>query len=313
MGISKVSLVAPAPLLHFNDSSIFDMQHVEYDPKISENVTKKAYVNSSIVPKQLFVNYCFGHPNSTVLLFPYSSSVQFINHDKNNTNAELRWSKSNLHKSHWLTWAPLDLPPLSSGLMGDIVATKDIAENEEIFLNYGEEWENAFTKHLNEWQQPFDASTYIDANKMNQNDPTSVLRTLSEQRDNPYPSNIQTGCYYKHEEDKETSLYENTVELDIHYDNQVSWLPKNNLLPCDIFERTVATTEDQTIMYYHVLLYPFHQSPSRLAYPIVVRNVPREQIAFIASPYTTNMYVKNAIRHAIGIPNDMFPEIWKNL
>merc|ERR1711862_1083896 len=116
----------------------------------------------------------------------------------------------------------------------DIVATKDIAENEEIFLNYGEEWENAFTKHLNEWQQPLDASTYIDANKMNQNDPTSVLRTLSEQRDNPYPSNIQTGCYYKHEEDKETSLYENTVELDIHYDNQVSWLPKNNVLPCFI-------------------------------------------------------------------------------
>ena len=89
---------------------------------------------------------------------------------------------------------------------------------------------------------------------------------------------------------------ENTVELDNHYDNQRLRLPKNYLLPCDIFERTVAT-EDQTM--YHVLLYPFNQSPSRLAYPIVVKNIPRDQIAFIASLYTTNMHVKNAFRHEI--------------
>lgn len=49
--LPKGSLVAPAPLLHFKNNTIFNMMDVEYDSRISrDNVRLKDYIDN-VVPK----------------------------------------------------------------------------------------------------------------------------------------------------------------------------------------------------------------------------------------------------------------------
>ena len=57
-----------------------------------------------IAHKQIILNYCFGHPNFTLLLFPYSSNVVYINHHSTDYNAKLQWTNDFdfYHNKEWL-------------------------------------------------------------------------------------------------------------------------------------------------------------------------------------------------------------------
>ena len=306
--IPKGSLVAPAPLLHFKNDSIFHLLDVDYDPRISKtNFTKNNHnKDDGVVPKQLFVNYCFGHSDSSLLFFPYSTRVQLINHDITNYNTELRWSKLKNHKSSWLDLPFSELPD-SQGLIMDIIATRDIQEGEEIFLNYGEGFQKAYETHVSNWKKPFDHKTYIHAQTMNKNKYNIVIRTKIEQIAHPYPPNIQTVCYYVHPIiEKDISFYEGTVELDYHYNQDKK--DDSLLLPCDVLERSMS---DEGVQMYHVKIFPLHNS--KLAYPIIVKNLTIEKIKFAPNLYSTNIFEKTAFRHFIEIPDDIFPEKWKNV
>ena len=53
-------------------------------------------------------------------------------------NAEVRWSTHPSHKAEWLEMAPREMAILDhTGLMMDMVATRDIEVGEEVYLNYG--------------------------------------------------------------------------------------------------------------------------------------------------------------------------------
>jgi hypothetical protein len=38
--------------------------------------------------------------------------------------------------------------------------------------------------------------------------------------------------------------------------------------------------------------------------------VPREMIAMVDAPYTTDWHLRSSFRHYIGLPDDMFPDAW---
>jgi hypothetical protein len=42
-----------------------------------------------------------------------------------------------------------------------------------------------------------------------------------------------------------------------------------------------------------------------------ITNVPRSQIIFVNSPYTGDVFLKNAFRHEMMLPDTIFPEAWK--
>jgi hypothetical protein len=46
---------------------------------------------------------------------------------------------------------------------------------------------------------------------------------------------------------------------------------------------------------------------------VQVQNVPRWAIQFVNHQYTSDMYLTNAFRHEMMIPDRMFPKAWKNL
>jgi len=79
----------------------------------------------------------------------------------------------------------VDLLPLHS------TKQRDIRQDEELFLDYGPEWEAAWERHVQEWAPPPNAEDYVYPADM---DLTKPFKTLDEQEKDPYPNNLQTVC-----------------------------------------------------------------------------------------------------------------------
>lgn len=73
------------------------------------------------------------------MLFPYAPVVNYVNHHSTKVNAEMRWSLHASHDAEMLKMEPRELTDLErTGLVMDMVATRDIEVGEEIYLHYGE-------------------------------------------------------------------------------------------------------------------------------------------------------------------------------
>jgi hypothetical protein len=102
----------------------------------------------------MIVNYCVGHDDSTMLMCPHLTSVSLINHsqDPTKTNAKLQLSSSQYtNQTLWETSAhellERDHATRSFGIVFDVVATRDILADEEIYVNYGPSWQQAWDDH----------------------------------------------------------------------------------------------------------------------------------------------------------------------
>ena len=71
----------------------------------------------------------------------------------------------------------------------EAVATQDIAKGDEVFIDYGEDWEEAWNEHVRTWVPVAGSENYIYAQNM---DLTEPFRTVEEQKKEPYPSNLMT-------------------------------------------------------------------------------------------------------------------------
>ena len=112
----------PVPLVDIEDMKSLDM--------------------SSSDGKQLLLNYCFGHPKSSLVLCP-TTTVTLVNHHSRAANAELKWTTSSNMEDEYNTVEHLvglngPLPSQVNGfntrLMLTLVASRDIQPGEEIFL-----------------------------------------------------------------------------------------------------------------------------------------------------------------------------------
>ena len=146
--VKKNDMIVLAPLLHILDKDILSI----YD----DTGTKQTGI-------QLLMNYCFGNSQSTVLLCPTTNAV-LINHcshrkkqcGPNGPNAGYRWSQGWDETSD--QWRNMSLRGLAEqerrGLSFEIYALRDIHPGEEVFLDYGEEWEEAWERHVQSWRPP---------------------------------------------------------------------------------------------------------------------------------------------------------------
>jgi hypothetical protein len=188
--------------------------------------------------KQLMLNYVFGHPDSDLLLLPIGPMVNFFNHRRKSdggANAEIRWhhlkheSESNDKNQDDLRGyhdtSLFDLPgevvavTHGRGLVMDIVALRDISEGEEVYLDYGEEWQASWDKHVASFEKlqknlSKEDREYVSAvnhNKLTKMEfekefektkdaldmPLSYYyRTEIEEKLEPYPENMEFFCFY---------------------------------------------------------------------------------------------------------------------
>ena len=105
---------------------------------------------------QLVYNYCYGTSDSSLLLCPYGSGVNYRNHNKSLTNVRMQWAtkldivhnRMAVEKGTILDLAISPKPQLAM----QYVARKDISAGAELFLDYGDAWEEAWLEHVVNYQ-----------------------------------------------------------------------------------------------------------------------------------------------------------------
>jgi SET domain len=149
----KGDVVATTPLIHFDRSQINIVEQSYKDvhriPLFREHGIE---YTSNVIGQQLMLNYCYGHPDSNLLLLPYGPGVNFINHHESEANVYIRWSTrfgDNTEYRESARLMELYEQPASGKLMMEFVALKDILPGDEIFLDYGPEFTKAWNQYIN--------------------------------------------------------------------------------------------------------------------------------------------------------------------
>jgi len=300
--IKSDSTIVPAPLVPIH-RHLLNMSFLDLD------------LNESIETNQLLLNYCFGHPSSSLLFFPYSSTVQFINHDGEKPNAYIRWSTSEMNRHEMLE---KDVNDVYTGLLLEVVALRDIEIGDEVKIDYGIEWESAWNDHVESFKVP-EGELEINPHSiaetlMNEENENKPFRTIEEQKENPYPACIRTACH------------------SVEYNG--SWMYAKHefrsLRFCDVLERVrkgssywykvrAFTTEeeleeedaDEDVQ----LKKDEHEEDGTVheKKDYIVENVAQMAILLTEDQYCSDLHVKNAFRHEIGVPDDLYPDIWLDL
>lgn len=238
--------------------------------------------------KQLLLNYCFGHPQSSMLLFPYSSSINFINHS-DTPNSYVTWSSSSMSNNDNFN---SDVNDVSTGLIMEVVALRDIPAGEEVTINYGSAWVQAWDQHVRTWKvtdKDLIANPKVTAKKMNEelNTNTGVkkpIKTISEREGNPYPKCVRTACYSY----RTSGQYAFTPHQLMH------------VKFCDVVDR-----------YRKGGRYYYGAKISGL--DDIVTDIPEEAVVFMAGENCNDMHLENAFRHEMHVTDGMYPDIWLDL
>jgi len=271
------SIITPMPLIHHycKNSSVYHPHH---------NYTSKR--------KQILLNYCFGHATSSLLLCPYGALTALVNHNSHSPNAKIRWSTSKHHNPHWLNMPLKELCQIQhTALMFDLIATRNISPGEEVFIHYGQEWETAWNKHIHTWTPPKHSLSYTSASTLNQTQ--TIIKTIQQQQQKPYPNNVYTECYFQWIETEQ-----DFVEDNIHYKSYKGHKTNYDLRRCSVKSRTNDTYTAGIII-----------EGSK----VIVEGLPRSAIRFSDQAYTTDAHLHGAFRKEIGIEDEMFPEAWSFL
>lgn len=291
--IPKGEVVVPMPLIHIPDRSIYNMYGsiVAEDPRyhsVKRNV-------SDIIGYQLLLNYCFGHSQSTLLLCPYGAGASLINHpiSKDKANVRLQWSTKGTRHPEWLEH-PIDQwgETQHTGLAFDVVALRDIVEDEEVFLWYGDEWEAAWKKHVETWQPPPGSHEYEPSLRLNEMYDIPI-RTVSE------------GSYHP-ENDK--ILYCRDVYLLLAGARSPS---PYEFHACRALDRYLGPDDE---FRYLVETYTEVEGKAECWEDdlFVLFDLPRDGFHFRDALYSLDHSQEWAFRHDLRIPDELMPEQWLN-
>lgn len=317
---------------------------------------------------QLLLNYCYGHPESSLLLLPYGPVVNLINHGgKDRSNVKLQWVKpevgvvapadveevdgdetadsgsSPLHHGHRLLHQTLpqmfagtsNVPSNDNsqhknptGLLLELVATRNIMEGEEILMDYGDAWEQAWEEHMKRFQSDEEDEKYPSHSHHGYahywNEETEFLSTEEELLDasssSALPRNLRTTCFYHFHLD----VYEKAVlekeslmdDLVLKWSDVATNRDYQNLYPCRIVEREDNQKNGNVPNRYTVILQNQEsltlETTERIPENLTVMEVPRQAILISDHIQSTDQHLPDAFRHEIHIPNNVFPEIWKD-
>mmetsp|Transcript_25944 Transcript_25944/g.39184 ORF Transcript_25944/g.39184 Transcript_25944/m.39184 type:complete len:637 (+) Transcript_25944:90-2000(+) len=285
--LPKGTVVGYSPLIHFGKDGreSLRIEHVYKDKKETK------------AQEDLIINYSFGHRDSTILLTPYGAMVNYINHHRERANVKVQFPSVELvaHKPEWLLKSPTDFLQHAHekiGLSFDYVALRDIQGGEEVFMDYGDEWIEAWEQHVEEWTpSQGEMEDYTHSSEWTE----SYLRTLKELSTNPYPANLITLC---------TVSYQQYDDNDA--DERINvWIPVAQPTVkrkyCDVLER------DEDNDTYTVRIYTKNET-------VVVQDVPHssEGVELLDQLHSADWHLASAFRHYIQIPDDLLPKVWKN-
>lgn len=290
------AIVAGSPVLHIPDRNftyMYDLKWIDPPGTWRRDLEKRQ-------GSQLLVNYCWGHVHSTLLLCPYGTGINFLNHNRTLANIRLQWpsapSSVMSHNATWLQLAPSDMFQYKISLAMDYVALRDIEEGEELFIDYGLEWEKAWQEHTRKWKPGKKWEHYAPARVWNEQMGKIPLRTRKEQQYDPYPKHILVHCHHFLTRDNDWMEY-------IRERGEALWRLRDKGIKCEIRKRYWNLNE---------LVYQVQFSYNDDTAPTIREDVPRRAFLFVDAPYSTDIHQSTAFRHAAQLPEGMVPTTWRN-
>ena len=306
--IPEGGLVAPVPLVQIPNEDILLMHPIRKILDEEEDVYVRS--NNDIIGTQLLLNYCYGHEESSLLFFPAGAVASFINHSKEKANAKMVWSDHPNNHKHWFELDPSDLieeENMHLGLMMEIVATRPIKEGEEVFIDYGDEWQAAWDEHVASFKALNMKEWPIRAIDLNGEYKTKAFPTIDEQKKKPLPETVEQKCFLmvkKPADEEPVDKEGRNVRVWAEPDNEPGRaFETENLFDCSIVDKK----KDGKSWTYTIL---WEGSSSTT----VVKNVPHRAVVFLDKPETSDQHYPGGFRHYIGIPDEIFPQgPWRNL
>lgn len=305
------ALVSHLPLIQIIDRTVLEMYELK-------DIKTKVRAQRAISGYQIMVNYCFGHTNSTMLLCPYAPMGCLVNHNQTRANLKLQWSdpKRSNHVPDYLDMTIDEFAEdRTANLALDFVATRPIAEGEELFLDYGDTWEKAWQDHVRNWNVQ-GADEYVSAFMLNKNASFTPFRTEFEQIEQPYPGNVNLECDSEVWNRINQTLFSTTLVI-----NHTKAEDHINYWNCDVLRRRTVNGTD---LYTVIVTRPEDkkkkkkkaeeekEKEKKIEKHLKLDDIPSIAIRFTDRPYTSDMFLKEAFRHSIMVSDDLWPSSWMN-
>ena len=298
--MEKGTVVAALPMVHLPNRD----KLVIYGETVSEDGVERDL--SRPIHHQLLLNYCFGHRDADLLLCPYGVSTSLVNHSREKANVRLEWSKTLTQHPEWFNQTPSKWSHSeSAGLAMELVATRDIAVGEEIYFDYGEEWETAWDEHVASWSPDASTKRYKDATELN-SDMEIVLSTVDEDWLDLRES-VTTFCRGTYLAERGFRVRENPPNEDAR--------PRYRCRIVDRYERNGEIRYNAEYLAIGDDLVPDDETEELLQTQVDVRGIafelPRDAFLFEPSMYSKDFNQPWSFRHDIRIPDRLFPDAWK--
>mmetsp|Transcript_30499 Transcript_30499/g.50347 ORF Transcript_30499/g.50347 Transcript_30499/m.50347 type:complete len:602 (+) Transcript_30499:87-1892(+) len=282
-------VITGSPLLHVPDRDVMNLYHWDSTNRLKDP--------DRIVGKQIVINYCFGHPDTPLVLCPYGSGVNYINHSREKANVKIQWAPHGHigQDDGWFDWSVKKMMTTHQpNLAWDYVALRDIKKGEELYMDYGDDWVDAWEQHVAAWK-PDDFVDYKSAAEWNQLLKDDDIRTHDEQLENPYPSNVQLVCH--------TAVKSNSYKIK---QRRLAvgelWDITMDGIPCRIVQRK---NDAKNITNYTV------EVTGGRGGTVERTKVYRKMFRFRDLTYSTDIHLSGAFRKEAIIPDAMLPAEWR--
>ena len=192
----------------------------------------------------------------------------------------------------------------------NVIALRDMSEGEEVFLDYGPEWNRAYNDYRIKWEMSKQGRPWpLKAEDMRRVYRKRPLETRETLPTHMYPPNVATACFLRTEEMADGMPM---VTTDGHHHPITQWIEPTTfdgyagetLYIVDILDRREAPG-----FFYNYTLVA-RVSADRFEQ---VNQVPHDACTFVEKPYTSDISTPGAFRHPIGIIDSHFPQKWRNL
>jgi SET domain len=320
--IAEGTVISPVPMLPILQEEVMEQFSITKEEVSSNNKTKVVFdAEAPATGYHLLLNYAFGHPESTLMLLPMAPIVNYINHapKSEQINAYLRWAKHdyviNEHDVHDYEVEKIRMKNQRKVTM-ELVAFRDIAEDEEILIDYGDDWAASWDEFKSQW-----SVLYKEGEKW----PLKAIDLRSLYKENPFPVDILqgqtpyspgvvTGCFVEGVDDLPDGLPRQNARGQQIMRFLAPRSPKGvsgqYLSICDLHNRTevVDPVTGQKSYNYTVV----SRKEANSEYLVEIREVPHWAVTLLDMAYTGDIHTPGAFRRWINIGDQRFPQAWRN-
>jgi hypothetical protein len=284
--LPKGTVITGSPLWILQDEGYLDLGDA-FDYGDDVDVDDRSHM------RQILYNYCFGHEETGLLFLPYASAgALFINHGNGQkANVGVQWASPGKlrHDPSSFKLSPHQIMDKDGPQLGiEYIALADIEEGDELLLDYGEKWQEAWDEHVEKWR-PVKETTIASDWNIAADEP---IRTKAEEIINPYPASIILRCHVDLLSQDESTW----MEMEWSRDEG----PQMYGEPCEVLERSADNTTYQ-------VSFKTDEDGGEILY-----NVPRRALFFLDAPHESDLFLENAFRFPIQLPDEMIPDAWKN-